>query len=93
MDLNEVIGSLVSENGVASLTRGAVLSAQVREGLRNILKSADPEGYNTYREIKYPQGPGSDTSESRLAATRFIFDRARDLLVQHYVSSGDGGAA
>lgn len=85
MDLNEVVATRVTDTGVLNVTRGNVVSAQVREGLRNLLQTADPEGYAEYRAIKYPEGEGSDTPETRLAATRFIFDRARDLLTEHYL--------
>ena len=86
MDLNEVVGTRVTDGGVLNVTRGHVVSAQVREGLRNLLQAFDAEGYAEYRAIKYPEGKGSDTPESRVAATRFIFDRARDVLSTHYLS-------
>jgi hypothetical protein len=87
VNLNEVVTNQVSENGVQPITAGAVIFAQVRDGLRSVLKHHDEEGYAQYRAIKYPTGEGSDTAEARLAATRFLFDRVRDILLPHYVST------
>ncbi len=87
LDLNDVVSSKLTETGVEVVTKGTIACANVREVLRSLLKTADAEGYALYRTTKYPAGAGSDTPESRLAATRFLFDRARDLLVPHYVSA------
>jgi hypothetical protein len=90
MKLTDVVLDKVSEAGVLPITAGNVVSAQVRDGLRAILKQYDEEGYALYRATKYPTGEGSDTPETRLAATRFLFDRTRDLLTTHYLSSKEG---
>jgi hypothetical protein len=84
LDLNAVIKTTVTEEGVSAITRGAVVCAQVREGLREIIRAGDPEGYAAYRVMKYPGGEGTDTPATRIAATRFLFERARDILVPHY---------
>lgn len=87
MDLNEVVSSKLTGTGVEVVTVGTIACNNVRGLLRSLLKTADAEGYAEYRALKYPAGGGSDTPESRVAATRFLFDRARDLLVPHYVSA------
>ena len=91
MNLNEVVTNQVSENGVQPITAGAVIFAQVRDSLRSVLRHHDEEGYGQYRVIKYPSGEGSDTLETRLAASRFLFDRVRDVLLPHYVSTKNMG--
>jgi hypothetical protein len=85
LDLTEAVSSRMTEDGVETVTVGSVACANVRCQLRTLLKVADAEGYAEYRAVKYPAGEGSDTPETRLAATRFLFDRARDLLTPHYV--------
>lgn len=85
LDLNEVVSSKLTETGAEVVTMGTIACANVRGLLRSLLKVADAEGYAEYRALKYPVGEGSDTPESRRAATRFLFDRTRDLLVPHYV--------
>jgi len=87
VDLNEIVTERLTEDGVQPITMGAVACGQIRAQIRAVLKVADAEGYAAYRALKYPAGEGSATPESRLAATRFLFDRARDLLTPHYVSS------
>lgn len=89
IDLNDVVATKVSAEGVLAVTKGALIGAAIREGLRGLLKDADPEGYALYRATKYPAGEGSDTVSTRLAATRFLFDRARDVFAAHYVSALD----
>jgi hypothetical protein len=85
LDLNRVVGDVVNESGVQPITVGMQVCACVRENLRSLIKAADPEGYARYRAIKYPAGEGSDTPESRVEATRYLFDAARDLLAPHYL--------
>lgn len=87
IDLNQVTGDKLTPDGVQPITVGAVICAQAREQFRSLLKAAAPERYEEYRSIKYPAGNGSATPETRLAATRFLFDAARDLLAPHYVST------
>ena len=87
MNLNEVVADVITAEGVQPITVGAQVCACVRENLRAFVRAADPDSYAQYRSIKYPEGLGSDTLETRREATRFIFDRARDLLVPHYVPS------
>jgi hypothetical protein len=84
-DLNEVVATQVTEDGVDIRTRGQLLCARVREDIRHLIKHCDPEGYQLYRGIKYPQGDKSDTDVTRVEATKFLFNRVRDLLVPHYV--------
>ena len=86
-DLNDVVTSDVTEDGVKTITKGVIVCAQVREGLRNVLKDFDPEGYATYRTIKYPAGKGSNTEETGRAATAFLFTRTGELLTPHYLST------
>lgn len=84
--LDTVLADHVSPDGVTPLTAGAVLCVEVRQGLRRVLKAHDPEGYATYQKLKYPEGKDAGTSaEHRLDATRFLFDRVRDLLLPHYI--------
>lgn len=87
MKLTDVVSDKITESGIQPITVGHVLSAQVRDGLRAILREYDEEGYAQYRATKYPTGEGSDTPETRLAATRFLFDRTRDLMTTHYLST------
>jgi hypothetical protein len=87
LDLNSVVGTKLTEEGVDVLTRGMVVCANVRTSLRHLLQHSSPEDYKKYREIKYPTGEGSDTEGSRLSATRFLFDASRDLLCDYYVPS------
>jgi hypothetical protein len=86
-DLNEIIGTRLNEDGVGTLTRGMIICAQVRDNLRDLLQHVDEPGYAEYRKLKYPFGEGSDTDETRIKATAFLFDRSRDTLLPHYVSS------
>jgi hypothetical protein len=85
INLNQVISSVPTAEGVTVITAGSLLCAQARNNLRNLLKDTDPEGYAEYRKIKYPDGRGSETHETCVAATRFIFARAGELLAPHYV--------
>jgi len=87
VDLNEIVTEQLTDEGVTPITMGAVACAQLRGQMRALLKVADAEGYSLYRALKYPAGEGSDTPETCVAATRFLFDRARDLLAKHYVRS------
>jgi len=88
LDLNEEVTSKLSADGVAVITTGTVLLSQTCERFRSLLKAAAPESYAAYREIKYPGGLTENaTDETRLAATRFLFDATRDLLSPHYVSA------
>lgn len=87
-DLNQIVADKMTETGVTPLTAGNLVSAHVRESLRSVLKAHDPDGYAMYKAIKYPGGPeneSSATAETRLAATRFLFDRTRDLLLPYYM--------
>ena len=87
-DLNAVVATKLTLEGVSVVTQGAVIGAAVREGLRTLLRAADPQGYAQYKTLKYPGGKAAgSTPESQLAATRFLFDRTRDLLESHYVPS------
>jgi len=88
-DLNQVAGDKLTPEGVQPITVGAVICSQAREQFRSLLKVAAPERYEEYRSIKYPAGDGSATQETRVAATRFLFDAARDLLAPHYVSTAE----
>jgi len=90
VDLNQKVSEKMTPSGLKTITTGAVVCAQVRQGLRAVLKNHDAEGYDQYRAIKYPTGPKSDTPESRLAACRFLFERARDILLPHYITTSDG---
>lgn len=86
IDLDTVLGVTETNDGsVLPITIGSQVCATVRENLRALIQASDPEGYAQYRAIKYPGGDGTDTPETRIEATRFIFDRARDLLVPHYI--------
>jgi hypothetical protein len=85
IDLNEIVSSRITSEGVETVTMGTVACANFRDQARALLKSADSAGYAEYRSTKYPAGEGSATPETRLAATSFLFDRVRDLLVPHYV--------
>lgn len=86
--LDDVVNNQVTPDGVRPITAGNVISAEIREGLRQLLKRHDPEGYALYRKTKYPNGDeAGSTDETAKAATRILFDRARDLLVPYYLSS------
>jgi len=85
LDLDQVVTDIITDAGVQPITRGAQVCACVRDNLRALIQASDPEGYIRYRALKYPAGEGSDTPETRVEATRFLFDHARDLLVPHYV--------
>jgi len=87
VDLNEEVNIKITADGVQAITRGAVLCQGTTTILRQMLKDTAPESYALYRSTKYPAGEGSDTTESRLAATRLLFDLVRDLLTAHYVPS------
>jgi hypothetical protein len=89
LNLNEVVGTSLNENGVTTVTRGALAMHQVRSILSGLLQQADPAGYAEYRKLKRPAGKGSDTPETRQEAQRFLFDRARDLLVPFYIPTRD----
>ena len=91
LDLNQVVGTQLTEDGVGVLTHGAMSAMNVRENLRNLLKHADRSAYANYREIKYPGGKENATHETRIAATRFLFDSVRDLLEPHYLSAPSEG--
>jgi hypothetical protein len=87
LDLNRIVGDVLTDKGVQPITVGAQVCACVRDNLRSLVRAADPESYIEYRRIKYPAGEGSDTLETRQEATRYLFNRARDLLVPHYVKT------
>jgi len=86
-NLTDVVHERITEDGVMPITTGNVVAATVRENLRMLLKRADPEGYEQYRLLRYPNGEGSDTQETRVASMRFLFDRSRDLLTPFYLHS------
>jgi hypothetical protein len=87
IDLTEVVGSKLTEDGVLAVTHGAAIGLNVRENLRGLLKHTDPDAYAKYRAIKYPDGEDSATRETRLAATRHLFNAVCDLLEPHYISA------
>lgn len=86
-NLTTVVGDQITQDGVMPVNVGQVLCAEIREGLRRVLKTYDPEGYALYRATKYPAGEGSETTETCQAATRILFDRTRDLLVPFYLTT------
>jgi len=89
-DLNQIVNDKITDDGIQPITVGAVICAQAREQFRSLLRAAAPERYEEYRSVKYPSGSKeSATPETRLAATRFLFDAARDLLAPHYVSTAE----
>lgn len=87
IDLNEIATAKVTPEGVQDITVGAIITSQMREGLRQFLKAADPEGYAEYRQIRYPSGPESATDETRRASVEFIFNRVGKIAATHYVST------
>jgi len=87
VDLNDVVDTKEIDGTVVMITKGTIACSNTVMLLRDTLKLSDPEGYNTYRAVKYPAGEGSATPETRVAAIRFLFDRVRDLLIPHYVPS------
>lgn len=87
LDLNDVIGTRVTQEGVAPVTKGAVISARLRDSLRSLLKLADPEGYEQYRKVRYPSGASSATETTKRESVRYLFARAGELAVQHYLST------
>lgn len=86
LDLNEVVSSVTGKDGVVALTKGVIITEQLRSMLRNFLKVADPKGYEMYRSIKYPEGGGSRTDATDRAAVKFVFQRCGELAAEHYVS-------
>ena len=85
VDLHAVVSTVLTEDGITNVTQGTVACDHLRTLLSDLLKAADPEGYAEYRKLKHPACNGKGTLEDRRAATRFLFDRARDLLVPHYL--------
>lgn len=85
VNLDEVVGSVLSDDGVTNITAGTLACDKVRTLLSSILRVVDPVGYTKYRKIKHPAGDGSATLETRKEATSFLFERAKDLLVPHYL--------
>ena len=77
----------MSDAGVIQITTGTIICGNIGNSLRQLVKQADPPGYETYRTLKYPNGEDSVTEETARAAMAFIFDRAAELLLPHYVSS------
>lgn len=84
--LDKVLADAVNPEGITPLSAGAVLCAEIRQGLRRVLKAHDPEGYAAYKRLKYPEGKDAGKStEHRIEATKFLFDRVRDLLLPYYI--------
>jgi hypothetical protein len=77
--LNTVLADKLTNEGITPVTLGAVLGSTMREGLKQFLKTLDPSGYAEYRKLK-----DVGTPEAKIAATKFLFDRTRDLLLVHY---------
>lgn len=88
LDLDEMAGSRVDENGVEVILVGSVINAKIRHELRSLLKVADLEGYSLYRDLKYDPETGETSQERGVESTRFLFDRVRDLLSPYYMPSG-----
>jgi hypothetical protein len=88
MNLNEVVGTIMDENGIDNVTVGNATCATVSENLRGLLRAFDEPSYAKYREIRYPGGEGTDTLETRRDSVRFLFDASRDLLAPHYKPTG-----
>lgn len=87
-DLNDVVKSKLTEDGVMNVTVGMVLCQKAAYQFREMLKTFAPDKYLEYRKLKYPAGESvPSTHADKVAATRFLFDTARDLLCAHYVSS------
>ncbi len=85
-DINEVLETKATDEGVAVVTRGTHICAFVAKNLRDLLKTFAPEKYAEYQAIKYPNGRDGETSlENKREATAFLFDAVRDLLVAHYM--------
>lgn len=81
---DDVVHTHVDEDGVNDLTAGFVIGSRFREQLRAVLKEFDPKAYADYKAIKYPNGEGSDTAETRKASHRFLFDAVRDATCKRY---------
>ena len=84
MDLNEVVGTVMDENGIDNLVVGNCLCSNVSENLRRLLRQFAPLSYDEYRKVRYPGGEGTDTLETRRESVRFLFDTTRDLLAPYY---------
>lgn len=78
--LNTVIADKLTADGVQPVTLGGVIGVAIRDQLRGLLKSMDPEGYAEYRKLK-------DSGDAGVVAMRFLFDRTRDLLSPLYISA------
>lgn len=88
LDLGQEVNTKLDESGVTAITKGTVVLSQLCVQFRALLKAAAPKRYDAYREIKYPGGLTENaTAETKLAATRYLFDAVRDLLSPHYVSA------
>lgn len=87
IDLHKLMGDHTTMDGVTTFTVGTMICANIGDQLRALLKQADPDGYQKYRQLKYPDGPNSLTNASAQAAMRFVFERTAQLLLPHYVSS------
>lgn len=84
MNLDQVVGTVMDENGIDNLLLGNAACSTVAMNLRAMLKAHAPEQYKQYRSIRYPGGEGTDTLESRRESVSFLFDASRDLLVPYY---------
>ena len=86
IDLNKVIEDHLTEKGATVITVGTMICGDFGDRFRQLLKHVDPDSYAHYRELKYPDGPDSVTPESALAAMTYVFERASELLLPHYLS-------
>jgi len=93
IDANEIIAQEFDENGVAPpTTRGSLagyLLSRVAIGmLRELHHPAHEEQpgalYGEYRNRRHPNGPGSATPDSKLAAREFALEAAVRLAL-HYM--------
>jgi hypothetical protein len=82
LDLNEIVTDELTEDGVAPITKGALLFASLRENLKAVLKAVSPEKYAEYKAVKFPGGVA--TAESRRAAAGFLLDATKEILLPHY---------
>ena len=85
-DNEKILGTIVTANGVANITKPIVMTEPFRRHAVMLVKSLDREFYDKeYKIAKYPPGGGGATPETRRAAYKALMHRAAELAVTHYL--------
>jgi hypothetical protein len=83
MKADDIIGTVVTANGVLNITFASVVGAALRHQCVAMLKAVSPSDYTTYKSLRFPSG-GPKTVASRRASAEFALAKAAEIALTHY---------